>query len=222
MNQDTYVMNLNESMQQRIIKVLKGEGRSIAELAVQVEKLMPEYNEKRNFYESVKRDFDSVQAQMDALKDEIKEAEQIVNVIAHFKEKDSVTKILKGVKLGTKKEGKQSPKKIGWLDGQRRILEKENRFLSWDELWAGMAKDETIQEAATKTKTGFHNAKAAAFNNLNNHCQAANNPRGRFIIMYKEKYGLTEWLDESGVVRVDHLKEFMHNLPIRPLKVVSA
>ena len=130
MNQETYVMNLNESMQQRIIKVLKGEGRSIAELAVQVEKLMPEYNEKRNFYESVKRDFDSVQAQMDALKDEIKEAEQIVNVIAHFKEKDSLTKVLKGVKLSTPKQGKQSPKRIGWLDGEIRILEKENRFLT--------------------------------------------------------------------------------------------
>ncbi len=208
-NQPSHVVNINDKMQDRIISMANQE---IAATKVLIEKLMPEFEAKELQLHMAQEEFDKVNKQISILKGDIERDANIIRTMRHFEDikADKQLRVV-GVEKPTGTTGYKSPKKMSWLQAASDILNKENRFLTFPELWQIMGNNAELVAIADSTATGFKNMRNAVSNNLTIHATTdKKHGKSKSVILYKEKFGLPEWLDNKGVVVPKYLKEFMY------------
>lgn len=211
MNHAAHVVNINDKMQNRIIQMAN---EKISETKVLIEKLMPQFEEKKLQLKMAQDEFDNVSKQIESMRADIERDATIIRTMRHFTDIQS-DKELRVVGYETKPttEGFKSPKKVNWLQAISDILNKENRFMTFPEIWYLLGEDSDLVAAANKTGVGFKKSRGSVSGNLQRHAELKGSTRGQYVIMYKDKFGLPEWLDKSGTILPKFLKEFMHNEP---------
>jgi len=230
-----YRLNVGESF---IALSIKNANERIAQLNATKEKFMPEYMEKKTFYDQVKAEFMSLQTQMDGIDGEIAQQEGLINVYKNFK-KGGAGNQVNGtpvyVASTPMKREEGFVKRIDWIALAAEELRKEGKFMNVNAVYSRIVKRSDVKEHIKLLVTGSdeallerHNSKRLiehAVRATEEHAVRATEehgkPKGKVrsgrkflgkLILYKEKMGLPEWLDNKTLQPIAaHLQEFMFN-----------
>lgn len=209
--QQPYVLNLNGKFQQLVVENSR---EKINQLSVLVEKLLPDFNKKREdldearrFMASVEKDFNEIKGQMDSLKGQIADQNQVISVMKGFRDVET-EKILKGV---MERPAKSSPKRLVWMPIIIDILDAEGAFMTFDAIWHKLSTNgDVVRGVAEFSGKKLSSLKSAVYANLVYHHNNTK-PKNKKICIYNEKFGLVDWTAEDGTINPVYLKEFMFN-----------
>lgn len=197
--QEIYALNLNSESSDLCIQNAQ---EKIAEIEGMKEKLMPTYQEKKDFYQSVLKEFQAVQAEMDSLDERIAKQQTVINAFKTFNSNTSNVKVLR--RLDNPENAPPQAEHrlhVSWLEEVAALLEKTNRFMTFEEIWAEFGKDQSLVDRCNKNKTKFTSMHWAVIGSLQNHVKRPAGSRlykGISLSVWHDKYGFTSWVDEEG------------------------
>ena len=208
-DKEFYALNLDDKSVQLSIKNAK---YKIAEIKLLQEKFKPDYDEKRTFYEQVKKEFMVVQEQWNSLEQDIKDQEVLVTAFSKFFHSTNPHKRLqKMLDKKDKPKGADRDMNVSWIDECIKVLTKNGAFMTWNELWANFAENKELVASAGKNKTKFMWQKSVAFKGIMKSIERKRIYSASKLGMHQEKIGLSEWLDDNNFPYPLYLKEFMYH-----------
>jgi len=197
------ITNLSEEMQHDTIAMYHDNIRKLQEMK---DAVMPKYEEKLAFLKQVREDFIEIDEEVKILDSKIEKLYKWIDAFKGFKGSEFETEY---EVRGVVKE-KTFVVRVKWLTEINAIIKKQNRFLTWGEIWKLMSEDTRIVDLANQTKMGFKFSKVTILRGLDTHANNLSNAKGRMVSIYQDKYGLPEWVNHNGkLISPEHAKEFM-------------
>lgn len=197
------ITNLSEEMQHDTIAMYHDNIRKLQEMK---DAIMPKYEEKLAFLKQVREDFIEIDEEMKILDSKIEKLYKWIDAFKGFKGSEfEVDYEVRGVV-----QKRTAVVRVKWLTEISAIIKKQNKFLTWDEIWKLMGEDKRIVDLADQTKMGFKYSKVTILRGLDIHANNLSNTKGRVVSVYQDKYGLAEWVNHNGkLISPEHAKEFM-------------
>lgn len=208
-NKEFYSLNLDVNS---VALSLQNARDKILATKVLQEKFLPEYDEKKKFYESVRVEFASIQSQWDNLELDIKNQEILVNAFTTFTNSKSENKRLQRmIDIKDKPKGPEKDMNVKWLQECVKVLLVTKIFMSWKELWDEFTKDAALIQRCNKNKTQFGHMKGIAIHGIMKHIGRDHRKRQslQLLVLYNDKIGLPDWVDDNGIPVQVKIKEFM-------------
>jgi len=197
--QEIYALNLNSESSALCIQNAK---EKIAEIEVLKEKFMPTYEEKKTFFQSVKTEFEAAQREMDGLDESIAKQQIIINAFSVFNSNTSNVKVLRRLDNPDNAPPQSDHvMNVKWLEEAAVILERNKRFMSFEEIWTEFGKDQSLVDRCNKNKTKFKHMSYAVYSSF---VKQVKRPAGSRVYngtargLWHDKYGLASWLDDQG------------------------
>lgn len=199
-----YVMNLNESMVNKLITKVEG---SIIEIKNQQAAIQPDLDKAKAAFEAIvleaKKKFEHIQQQWDAFNDQLNEENLTLEALVKFKTQTGANKQLNVyTSISNTNKKIKRPKRFNfkWTPVVLELLAKEKKFFGHKDLVKEVvSRTPELQKLnlsdAEQSKTSFYLR-----------TQAINNKSG--LTLYKDKVGLQEWLN-NGTVKPEFLTQFM-------------
>lgn len=210
-----YTLNISESMTERMLQNAKD---IVAHLLGKREDLLPLFEEKRRAYEEAQRTFQEVKAQIDAVDEEVRQQNLVVEALTSFKTKDAPGKRLQLHADGETPAPEKSkrPRLISWQDEASTVLNETKRFMRADEIFDRIVQKQHIQDALKQMKTGKNLSTMKGVTTDNFIAHALKVSRGEWnarfaptLTLYKELIGLVEWVDKDGKVLEPYNQQFL-------------
>jgi len=208
-----YALNLNEKASKLCVQNALDK---IDEISERQKLLLPSYLEKKEFYESVRKEFMELQDQWNEMVESIKEQSSIVNAFSVYNSNTSPNKRMQRVAIKTTRPEEEKDMNVSWITESIAVFTKENRFMSSDELWSFFSSNERIVASCNKNKTKFHSMKGIALDGLIRHALRASTRKNgtQSLVIYNEKIGLADWVGADGIpTDPKHMIEFMSGKP---------
>lgn len=212
-----YTLNITGSMTDRMVQNAK---ESMDSLATRREELLPQFEEKRQAYETAQREFQEVKNAIDAIDEEVRQQHLIVDALVNFQQKDEPGKRMQ--LHGSTEEAEAAnktkrPRLVSWTDEAEEVLKENSKFMPADEVFDIIVKKPHIQEALKQMKTAktMSTVKGVTVDNIISHALkvARGEWRGRFaptFTVYKEMIGLVGWVDASNNPLEPFNQQFVH------------
>jgi hypothetical protein len=204
------VLNLSEGMNERIVKNSQDK---IHQLEASIERMMPVFMEKKEFYDLAFKEFNDVKVQMENLEGEINKEEIIIATFKTYGKGEVVRQVQEEQRSGTR-----APKRIAWLDEASDVLAQADRFLEPLEIFESIMAKPHIQDSLKQMKSGSNvtSVRMTTLDSLISHGKKAMS--GKYtnifkprVTWYQERLGLPEWTDENSVPKARYIKEFMYD-----------
>jgi len=197
------ISNVSEEMQHDTIAMYHDNIRKLQEMK---DAVMPKYEEKLAFLKQVREDFIEIDEEVKILDSKIEKLYKWIDAWKGFVGSNpEIEYEVRGIV-----EKKITPVKVRWLTEINAIIKKQNKFLTWAEIWKLMGEDKRIVDLADQTKMGFKFSKVTVLRGLDTHANNLSNAKGRLVSIYQDKYGLPEWVNHLGkLISPEHAKEFM-------------
>lgn len=200
-SKDFYALTLNESQTAKLISNIEAE---ITELMNQLNEKLTPLKEAEELYTMLKEETDKLQKELDDNK-------LLLEALSRFKNNDKSNKELRI--LRTTSFNDQKPKqqrKFRWLDMIEDLLRREDRFLSKDEIFDTLLKENSsILESVGGNRSKLTVMRNTVLNNLDRACKITRQKNKGRVIEYKEKIGLFEWVLDDFTPDPQHIKQFM-------------
>lgn len=200
-SKDFYALTLNESQTAKLISNIEAE---ITELMNQLNEKLTPLKEAEELYTMLKEETDKLQKELDDNK-------LLLEALSRFKNNDKSNKELRI--LRTTSFNDQKPKqqrKFRWLDMIEDLLRREDRFLSKDEIFDTLLKENSsILESVGGSRSKLTVMRNTVLNNLDRACKITRQKNKGRVIEYKEKIGLFEWVLDDFTPDPQHIKQFM-------------
>jgi hypothetical protein len=214
----TFALNISDSMRATIIQNSR---EQIASLEGSLEKLMPAYTERKAFLDEALAHFNEIKVQVDNFNESIKNQKIVLDSFHHYSKQASDSKVIQFTKEKKTVVKSQAGKrqKIDWLAEFETVLQEENKFMSFDDVFNIVITKDHILEVCKTMVTYSKNpryaispTKAAIFE----HAIATAEKKNKgwkfkpVITVYKERLGLASWVDQLNVPQPKFMKEFMY------------
>lgn len=200
-SKDFYALTLNESQTAKLISNIEAE---ITELMNQLNEKLTPLKEAEELYTMLKEETDKLQKELDDNK-------LLLEALSRFKNNDKSNKELRI--LRTTSFNDQKPKqqrKFRWLDMIEDLLRREDRFLSKDEIFDTLLKENSsILESVGGSRSKLTVMRNTVLNNLERACKITRQKNKGRVIEYKKKIGLFEWVLDDFTPDPQHIKQFM-------------
>lgn len=206
-----YTMNFNNAS---INLAIQNSREKIAEINVLKEKLSPEYEKTKSFYEEAKELFLAIDKQWNSLQESIDQQNILINGFTTFNKSTAANKILKrSIDVKDVPDGTKKDMNVKWLPAAVNVLNKEDKFMTWEEIWYEFAKDAELVAKCNKNITKFKDMKGVAGNGIMKHILRTNRKHGeKLLCVYHDKIGIADWVDENNVpYNPKHMKEFAYH-----------
>lgn len=208
----TYVLNLNDDFIQLAITNAR---EKINTLENAINETFGRHEHERRIFETARITFETATNTWNAIErnrlkieNQLLEQQQLIETLTSFHKRkgDKTLKIVSS----KKKEVDEKYMNVKWLDSAVVVLNREQCFLSENELWALFAATPTIVDACNKNKTKFYQMRPIAISGLMKHVlrkyKSINSVK---LIVYNDKFGLPEWMGDNNVPLPAFMKEFM-------------
>jgi hypothetical protein len=208
-------LNLTDGITERVVKNAR---QIIAEITKSKEAMRPAYEEKKIFYLQVKKEFDEVEQQWNNLDEEIKSQMVLVDTFVKVR-KNKEYKVIKVLKEPEKRNGTKAAKRVAWLKEAHEILEKQNKFMTPEEVYCMIIEKPSVKDQLSQMSSFQKNPAGTRFTTTQGFIDHATTAAKRlrtnqnfntYFLIYNEKIGLPEWLDNNHVPLAKYMKEFMH------------
>lgn len=200
-SKDFYALTLNESQTAKLISNIEAE---ITELMNQLNEKLTPLKEAEELYTMLKEETDKLQKELDDNK-------LLLEALSRFKNNDKSNKELRI--LRTTSFNDQKPKqqrKFRWLDMIEDLLRRKDRFLSKDEIFDTLLKENSsILESVGGSRSKLTVMRNTVLNNLERACKITRQKNKGRVIEYKKKIGLFEWVLDDFTPDPQHIKQFM-------------
>lgn len=200
-----YTLNITDSMTERMVQNAK---ECMDNLTTKREELLPQFEEKRQAFETAQREFQEARAAIDALDEDMRQQHLIVEALTNFHQKDETGKRMQIHGSAEQAEAAEKGKRqrlISWTDEAEAVLTETGRFMPADEVFDRIVQKPNVQDALKQMKTGknMSTVKGVTVDNLISHALkvARGEWRGRFgptFTVYKDLIGLVGWVDSSN------------------------
>lgn len=212
-----YTLNISESMNERIIR---NGLEKITVLQEQREVLLPDYEEKKRAAEEAQQALTRIREQMDALDEEMRQQQVLVDALLTFKSAEGEQKRIvihsdSQAPAQTEKKRERAPRRISWIDEAEAVLTEQQRFMPADEIFSVIIEKPHIKDALKEMKSAksISTVKAVTVDNLLSHALrvSRNEWNGRFpptFTLYNDKMGLVSWVDEKNAPLAAYKAQF--------------
>lgn len=215
-----HTLNLNESMARAIVENAKKE---IGYIQVSQSKLQPDYTAAKEMFDEAKKIFDSVQIQMTNFDEKIREQENIISVMTHFRKSGGAKlQLLREPETNTDKKARKvsgsHSVRVKWQDEAADILAKKYEFIDPQELFEIVKKQPHVIDAIGTMKNASDSSlrHSTIFNWVKHAKQSLRRDNKKsfkpLLVWYNGKIGLYTWFDVNKGVPTDptHMKQFMY------------
>lgn len=212
-----YTLNITGTMTDRMVQNAR---ESMDNLAARREELLPQFEEKRQAYETAQREFQDAKAAIDTIDEEVRQQQLVVDALVNFQQKDEPGKRMQihGSAEDAEAANKtKRPRLISWTDEAEEVLKENSKFMPADEVFDIIVKKPHIQEALKQMKTAktMSTVKGVTVDNIISHALKVSRGewRGRFgptFTVYKDLIGLVGWVDASNNPVEPYTQQFVH------------
>ena len=172
--------------------------RDLAAALVQLNDQLPGFKEVEQMYLEAKAGVDAAQTVVDQHKELL---QQLASYRNHLKATGDF-RLLRQTSHASKPV--KQPRAFKWIPMVVDALMKVNKFIDFDSLWQIMLQENPTLAASVQQDDKFRNKKLHVKRNV-----ARPRSRHASIIIYKDKFGLPQWMDGTSP-QPGYLKEFMY------------
>jgi hypothetical protein len=200
-----YTLNINSSMTERMVQ---NANECMDRLAAKRDELLPQFEEKRQAFETAQSEFQKARAAIDALDEEMRQQRLIVDALTNFHHKEEEGKRLRIHGNAEEAEAANRPKRerlISWTDEASAVLTESGKFMQAGDVFDAIVQKPHVREALKQMKTAksMSTMKAVTVDNIISHALkvARGEWRGRFgptFTVYKDLIGLVHWVDATN------------------------
>lgn len=212
-----YTLNITGSMTDRMVQNAKD---CMDSLAARREELLPQFDEKRQAYETAQREFQEVKAAIDAIDEDVRQQHLVVDALVNFQQKEEPGKriqIHSNAEEADAAAKTKRPRLISWTDEASDILTEKGKFMSAEEVFDLIVQKPHVQEALKQMKTAktMSTVKGVTVDNIISHALKVSRGewRGRFgptFTVYKDLIGLVGWVDAANNPVDPYNQQFVH------------
>lgn len=213
-----YTLNITGSMTDRMVQNAK---EAMDNLAARREELLPQFEEKRQAYETAQREFQDLKNAIDTIDEDVRQQHLIVDALVNFQQKEEPGKRMQihgsAEEADAANNKTKRPRLISWTDEAEEVLKENSRFMPAEEVFDIIVKKPHIVEALKQMKTAktMSTVKGVTVDNIISHALkvARGEWRGRFaptFTVYKDLIGLVGWVDASNNPIDPFNQQFVH------------
>lgn len=218
-NRNDGKLNLDVTLQ---LKLIKNAETDIERINGELAGMQPEWTAAKQYLDESQKAFDIVNNKKLAFEKEIQDNNQIITGFSSYiglKKKKGITgNTLEGDKVDKKKR-KGAGVRINWLTTFSEVLEKADRFLTFEQMFQRLMLDKHWVENCGRPEARLWNLKTAVEINTTVHAERFDKPgprnesRQQYLVLSpnRDKFGLYGWVDPKtgAVLNPKHLKDVL-------------